>query len=203
MSRPRKIIIDDDGIYWGDRPIDSLAAGRLNMVLYPKAVALSVWTFVKSLCRETYQGLAEAVGSHTEPPQESSWQTITANRIVKAQWPKAAKAPNSAEKPSDLPVSASFGDVVGPYIGADSQLDPRLKGALRDAFSTFTKNWKPLKEPPGRGCVRVDGLVELQGTVRVMGVYVVGWYDPKRKAFVSIQTGLKHVLPLQKRLEQD
>ena len=44
-----RLIVDWDGLFWGDRSIDSMAAHKLNSVVYPKAVALATWTFLNVL----------------------------------------------------------------------------------------------------------------------------------------------------------
>lgn len=199
-----RIILDDDGIFWGDRPIDSLAASHLNMAIYPTAVAMTVWTFVNSLCRQTAQDVAKALGISTEPPQETTWQTVAINRMKQqgsfgAPGKETARIPGAMDKPSNFPFSSGNGDIIGTPFGGDSQLDPRIQGALHAASMTFAKNWQPAKQPPNRGCIRVDGLVELQGKNAVMAVYVLGWYDPKQKTFMAIQTGLKHLIQLKQR----
>ncbi|QLI64076.1 uncharacterized protein G6M90_00g025190 [Metarhizium brunneum] len=199
------IIIDDEGIFWGDRPIDSVAASHVNMAIYPKAVALTVWTFVNSLCRQTAQDVAKALGFNTEPPQDTSWQTVAINRMKEqgalgSGGKHAVKVPSTTDKPANFPFPTANGDLFGPSIGSDNtQLDPRIQGALHAASMTFTKNWQPVKQPPSRGCIRVDGLVELQGKNAVMAVYVLGWYDPKQKNYMAIQTGLKHLIQLKQR----
>ncbi|KHN95989.1 uncharacterized protein MAM_06094 [Metarhizium album ARSEF 1941] len=199
------IIIDDDGIFWGDRPIDPVAAGHLNMAIYPKAVALTVWTFVNSLCKQAAQDVAKALGFNTEPPQDTSWQTVAMDRMkeqgtIGSGGKQAVKVPVPTDKPVNIPVPAANGDVLGPSAGSDSnQLDPRIQGALHAASMTFAKNWQSVKQPPNRGCIRVDGLVELQGKNAVMVVYVFGWYDPKQKNYMAIQTGLKHLVQLKQR----
>ncbi|KAK2594265.1 hypothetical protein QQS21_008044 [Conoideocrella luteorostrata] len=199
------IIIDDDGIFWGDRPIDSLAASHLNLVIYPKAVALTVWTFVNSLCRQSAQDLAKALGFNTEPPQDTSWQTVAINRMKEqgglgTPGKQAVKVSGHDDKPTNSPFpSSSVGILGSPLGGNETQLDPRIQGALHDASMTFSKNWQPVKQPPNRGCIRVDGLVELQGKNALMAVYVLGWYDPKQKTYMAIQTGLKHLIQLKQK----
>lgn len=174
------------------------------MAIYPKAVALTVWTFVNSLCRQTAQDLAKALGFSTEPPQDTTWQTVFMNRMkeqetIGTQGKQAARVTGSGDKPPNFPLPTANGDLFGPPFGSDSQLDSRIQGALHAAAMTFTKNWQPVKQPPNRGCIRVDGLVELQGKNAVMAVYVLGWYDPKQKNYMAIQTGLKHLIQLKQR----
>ncbi|KAG5996952.1 hypothetical protein E4U43_002766 [Claviceps pusilla] len=105
----------------------------------------------------------------------------------------------STARPASLPASTDPGDILRSTFGSDSQLDPRVQDALHDAAMTFSKNWQPVKQPPSRGCIRVDGLLELQGKNALMAVYVLAWYDPKQKMFMDIQTGLKHLIQLKQR----
>ncbi|PNY28281.1 Uncharacterized protein TCAP_01785 [Tolypocladium capitatum] len=198
------LIIDDDGLFWGDRPIDSLAASHLNMALYPKAVALTVWTFVNFLFKQTAQDVAKALGLSTPPPPETTWQSVALNRMreqgaLGGPGKQPTDGPEQPEKPTRFPIQAAGGDIIGTPFGGESQVDPRIQAALQAASMTFSKNWQPAKQPPNRGCIRVDGLVELQGKAAVMAIYVLGWYDPKQRKYMGIQTGLKHLIQLKQR----
>ncbi|KAG5950761.1 hypothetical protein E4U53_004460 [Claviceps sorghi] len=198
------IIISDEGIFWGDRPIDSLAASHVDMVIYPKAVALTVWAFINSLCRQTARDVAKALGFGTEPPGDTSWQTVAINRMREQAGPdnpgkQAVKAPGSGGKSGNLPASTDPGDVLRPTSDSDAQLNPRIQDALHDAAVAFSKNWQPVKQPPNRGCVRVDGLMEFQGKKAVIAVYVLGWYDPKQKTFLTIETLFKHLVQIRQK----
>ncbi|KAK5992641.1 hypothetical protein PT974_06056 [Cladobotryum mycophilum] len=195
------IIIDDDGIFWGDRPMDSLAASHLNMAIYPKAVALSVWTFLNSLANQTANDIAKALGFNPAPPPETTWQAAIMNRIKEqgelgATGKQAVKVPGQPERAPNFPIHTSISEMIGSPFGSDSQVDPRIQNALQAATLTFSKNWQPAKQPPNRGCIRVDGLVELQGKTAIIAVYVLGWYDPKQRKYMGVQTGLKHLIPM-------
>ncbi|KAL3958628.1 hypothetical protein ACCO45_006790 [Purpureocillium lilacinum] len=207
------VVVDDDGIYWGDRPIDSLAASHLNMAIYPKAVAMTVWTFVNFLFKQTAQDVAKALGLGSAPPEETTWQSVALNRWREQGWreqgafggpgkqPAGAPAqqPQPDKQPAGFPIQTAGGDILGTPFSGESQLDPRIQAALQAASLTFSKNWQPAMQPPNRGCIRVDGLIELQGKAAVMAVYVLGWYDPKQRKFMGIQTGLKHLIQLKQR----
>ena len=171
------------------------------MALYPKAVALTVWTFVNSLCRQTAQDVAKALGLNGDQPPESTWQTVAINRMKEQSTPIGPPGKQSVkvEKPSGFPFPTGSGDILGSPFGGDTQLDSRIQGAIQEASMTFAKNWQPAKQSPNKGCIRVDGLVELQGKNAVMAVYVLGWYDPKQKTFMAVQTGLKHLIQLKQR----
>ncbi|KAG6009132.1 hypothetical protein E4U21_003201 [Claviceps maximensis] len=204
------IIIANEGIFWGDRPIDSLAATHLDRVIYPKAVALTVWTFVNSLCKQTARDVVKALGFGAEPPADTSWQTVAINRMKEqgglgTPGKQAVKVPgdksssSAGPQPVNLPASTNPGDVLTPTSDGDDQLDPRVQDALHDAVVTFNKNWQPVKQPPYRGCVQLDGLVEVQGKNALMAVYVYAWYDPKQKSFMSIRAVLKHLIQLKQK----
>lgn len=78
-------------------------------------------------------------------------------------------------------------------IDASSPYSINSIRALQAASLTFAKNWKPTQPAVNRGCIRVDGLVELQGESTNMVLHVLGWYDPKLRKYVNVQTKLKHV----------
>lgn len=198
------IIIDEEGIFWGDRPIDSVAASHLDMALYPKAVALSVWAFVNSLAKKTAEDIFKALGIRTPPPSDTTWQSAALDRmreqgVLGRPSKQPANEPDRSAKPAGSPMPTPGGDIIGNPISGWGPVDPRIQGALQAASLTFSKNWQPARQPQRRGCVRVDGLVELQGKTAVMAVFVLAWYDPKEMTFFGIQTGLKHLVQLKQR----
>jgi hypothetical protein len=190
------IFIDDEGIGWTDRPIDSLALKHLDAAIRPTAVALGVWTWttvvVKSMASEV--GKAFGVGAETPPP--TTWHSTVLGRPIQDAY--------GSRPPPGLPgtgnINTQFG-LTGQSQDDDqpeiSYLEKRIREdtqmASQEALLTFSKNWKPVKRPPTRGCIRVDGLVELQGEKAFMSVWVLGWYDPKQKKFVGIETKLKNL----------
>lgn len=112
---------------------------------------------------------------------------------------QAVKISGQPEKSPHSPAPSTQSDIIGTLFGGDTQLDPRIQAALQAASLTFARNWKPTKSPPNRGCIRVDGVVELRGKSACMAVYVLGWYDPKLRKYMGIQTGLKHLVQLKQR----
>lgn len=91
------------------------------------------------------------------------------------------------------------GDPDAPTLG-DPELQKRLQArqavASQVAWGEFQKNWKPVKKWPTRGCVVVDGTLEIKGDRAVMAVLVVGFYDPKAKKFVNLDARVKHIRAL-------
>jgi len=199
------IIIDEEGIFWGDRPIDSTAANHLAKVLYPKAVALTCWTFISFLAKQGFQDFTRALGFSDPVPPEPTFHPGPLERF-KGQGGFPAGPRNQTVRvvgQSERPPHGSFptgnGDIIGTLFGSETQFDPRIQAAIQAASLTFARNWKPTKTSPNRGCIRVDGVVELKGKTACMAVYVLGWYDPKLRKFMGIQTGLKHLVQLKQR----
>ncbi|KAH6900402.1 hypothetical protein B0T10DRAFT_470455 [Thelonectria olida] len=197
----RSIIVDEEGIFWGDRPIDSTAAGHLDKAIYPKAVAMTAWTFISFLCKQTMQDVAKALGFSGSDTPEPTWQNVTLDRLREQAGghggntgKQAVRILGQSERPAHGQFPTGSGDIIGTLFGGETQLDPRILAAIQAASLTFARNWKPTKTPPNRGCLRVDGVVELRGKTAFMAVYVFGWYDPKLKKFMGIQTGLKHLI---------
>ena len=147
-----RLIIDDDGLFWGDRPIDSLAASHLDMALYPKAVALTVWTFVNFLFKQTAQDVAKALGLGAPPPPETTWQSVALDRMreqgaLAAPGDSPPAGQNSRES-RQVPVQTAGGDMFGTPFGGESQVDPRIQAALQAASMTFSKKLATRKAAP-------------------------------------------------------
>ncbi|OAA81269.1 hypothetical protein LEL_00814 [Akanthomyces lecanii RCEF 1005] len=181
------ISIEDDGIYWAHRPIDTLAAKHLSLAIYPMAVAKAAWAFVsvlgKSLASDTavFLGIAEPA---RRPP---TWESVVMNR-VQGQDTVGASTNRALQ---DLKKTAQ------PAVSLGNVMPPSLEHASSAAMVTLAKSWKPAQQGPGPGCIKVDGLIQVSGKKAYMAVYVIAWFDPKQRKFVDIQTQLKHLLPFQ------
>lgn len=208
--------MDDDGIFWGERPIETLAANRLHRAVYPKAAALATWAFISSLTRQTAQEISHYLGF--EKQNEPSWENITFEALKRQQQthqpsqPTLEESKNSgafARAPSSngniarrLPPGTrplGMTDSLENWLGTDPAIDPKILMALLDASHTFSKNWQPVRRGIPRGSIRVDGLVELQGKSAILTADVVGWWDPKQRKFVSIDTGLRNLVQTKQR----
>ncbi|KAK6722010.1 hypothetical protein QX201_000877 [Fusarium graminearum] len=194
------IMIDEDGIFWGDRPIDSLAANFLAKALYPKALAMGCWTFISFLSKQVAQDIAKSIGLSEPDPPESAWQHVPVNSLpgtMPQQTPRVVVKHDAKAHPAHLP--PGFNEILGAAFGPDAKLDPRLQAASLAGAFAFLRYWKPTKTLPSRGCIKVDGIVELKGKTAVMAVLVAGYYDPKTRQYVAVQTRLKHLMQLRQR----
>jgi hypothetical protein len=214
------LIVDWDGLFWGDRSIDSVFAHQLNAILYPKAVALATWAFVSVLAQRTQANITKALGLGESKQQETSWQSVILERgkehkpgvfgsgsstppqIMRPSSPAGQASPSTSPASSvQLPVTGAaqgqdlLGFVKRP-VNTESAPSLSVLMALQAATLTLAQNWTPTQPAINSGCIRVDGLVELLGSSTVVAVYVVGWFDPQTKKYVNVQTRIKHAMPL-------
>ncbi|PHH84852.1 hypothetical protein CDD83_1284 [Cordyceps sp. RAO-2017] len=174
------IAVLDEGIFLAAKQVDTLSARRLDSALSPTAVALTAWTFVSMLYKQAAVDMMKAVGLG---PAAASEQGGPPN------------APAPRPKMTTRGIVERVTGASAPDAPADGQvrLDPRVEAASVAAAHTFAKNWRPPKQPPNRGCVRVDGILEYQGKTAILCFYVFAWYDPKLKHFMGIELKLKHI----------
>ncbi|KAH7196664.1 uncharacterized protein B0J16DRAFT_365961 [Fusarium flagelliforme] len=194
------IMIDEEGIFWGDRPIDSTAASTLAKALYPKALAMGCWTFVSFLAKQIAQDVGKGIGLIEPDPPESAWQHVPVGSLpgtMPQQTPRVVVKHDPKTQTSTLP--PALNEILGAAFGPDAKLDPRLQAASLAGAFAFLRYWKPTRTLPSRGCIKVDGIVELKGKTAVMAVLVAGYYDPKTRQYVAVQTRLKHLMQLRQR----
>jgi hypothetical protein len=202
----------EDGIYWAERPVDPVAARQIESAIYPKAAVLTAWSFVSTLVTQAAQDVAGTLGFGSTEAREVTWSSVTMDRIKGGFGTTSDQIANGSGQ-SEKPPSLQLPDRTGTGVGAtpaggelnpDNLLDAlhndsRIMAARRAASVTFAKNWKPKTSPPTRGCIRVDGMVEIQGKKAVLSLYVLGWYDPIKKKYVTVQANVKHLVSLRQR----
>ena len=205
-------MLDWDGLFWGDRSIESVAANQLDAIVYPKAVALAVWTFWNVLLQRTKDDISKALGFEGSKTQEITWQSAIINR-GKEQSPFGTTGKPSQghilAPPAPSGKESQSGSIRGPtpdFTGLfrkpgenDIPMSASMMQAFQAASFTLAKNWRPAEQPVNRGCIRVDGLIEVQGKSALMVVYVAAWYDPRAKKYTNVQATLKHILQTQQR----
>lgn len=195
--------------------IEPAAANQLDAIMYPKAVAMAAWTFWNVLIQQSKEDISRALGLSGSREQETSWQSVMIDR---------GKEKSSLGSPSGKPVQGTIFAPPNPQAKASQpgsiQGAPDFAGLFRKpgdpeapmgtasgsvllafqaASLALAKNWRPAEQLVNRGCIRVDGLVELQGRSGIMVVYVLGWYDPQARKYVNVQTKLKHLVQSKQR----
>lgn len=179
------ISIEDDGIYWAHRPIDTLAAKHLSLAIYPVAVAKAAWSFLSVLGKGLATDTAVFLGIAEPVKRLPTWESVVLNRMPQQETVGPGADRELQDLKKTLQSAVPFGDVM----------PSNLEHASSAAMVTLAKTWKPARQGPGPGCIRVDGLIQVSGKSAYMTVYVVAWFDPKQRKFVDIQTQLKHLLP--------
>lgn len=177
-----------------------MAVKQLDSVVRPTAVALSTWTWATIVLKGMVQDFSRALGFGADPPPPTTWHsTLPGLKDIYGATPHSSP-PGSGAMNSQVGMKGQPPQGSGIELTeVEKRMQEHAQLATQGALLTFSKNWKPIKRPPTRGCVRVDGLVEVQGEKAVMAVWVLGWYDPKLKKFVGIETKLKHMIPLKQR----
>lgn len=194
------LIVDYDGLFWGDRSIETVAANQLNSIMYPKAVALACWTFWNVYLQQTKREISKVLGFEPSQP-ETHWTSTLFDKPPRAI-ETTLSSPNTSDKapqPGSPHGPPDFAGLFRKPAEGQVTLSPNLSFALQAAALTLAKNWKHAEQAVTRGCIKVDGLVEVQGKAAVMVVYVIGWYDPRVKKFMNIHTQLKHLIQLKQR----
>ena len=201
-------MLDWDGLFWGDRSIESMAANQLDAIVYPKAVAMAVWTFWNVLLQRTKTDISKALGFDTPKEQEVTWQSALINRGKEQSAFGTTGKPSQGPgilappvPPNKLPQGPSS-DFTGLFRKPGENnvpMSPSMAHAFQAASLTLAKNWRPREQPVNRGCIRIDGLVEIQGKSAIMVVYVAAWYDPRVNKYMNVQATLKHLVQSQQR----
>ncbi|RCI12279.1 hypothetical protein L249_0498 [Ophiocordyceps polyrhachis-furcata BCC 54312] len=178
----------NDGIYWSRQPIEASLARTLDETVYPKAVALTFWTFWSSLLRQNAQSIYNSFAAN-EPPSSFPINSNPSNNPGNKSNPPPSDSSNL--DPSQIKRVL----MTNPLEVNESIIDAEIRTALQAALKTLGSKWRPAGKPPNPGCFFVDGVVEYYGPRASIGLYVWAWYDPKLKVWTSINLRLKHAKP--------
>lgn len=191
------LMVDEDAISWGERLIDSHVAHQLNGMLYPKAMALTTWTFIQVLSKSTINSIGEKIGLSSNAPVTTG--VALPPQDMAAAIRRLGGVDTSSPKPT--PRTQDNGqevqNILFKYLGESSlrQAPPGpIRNAMVAAMATFKKNYKPAEQPLPSGSVRVEGIMELHGKPLTMTISVQAWYDPKQKKFLNTKVTIKNML---------
>lgn len=161
-------------------------------------MAKAAWSFVSVLGTGAAMDVAIFLGLAEASAKPPTWDSLIIKRMQEQE--AMGRGGNQITGTSGASSNGDLQDLkkaLHSVVSLGGILPPGLENASSAAMLTFAKTWKPARQGPGPGCVKVDGLIQVSGKKAYMAVYVVGWYDPKQKKFVDIQTQLKHILPFQ------
>lgn len=200
-----RLIIDEDGVFWGYRAMDELSMNYIKSVLYPKAVVMAMLAFYTTLIPESFSRLF----SSDKPKDDHSWQgsILTRGKMEQRPIPETG-APlftpsrqNSGQNPRAV---QGMGPNQPPFIidskGQLVSVDGSMKGAIGAAvFNAYRTHLKKVEPAVNRGSVMVDGMIEFKGKGGLLTVMAVGWYDPKLKKFTHTKIMTKSFKPFNQR----
>ncbi|TDZ39953.1 hypothetical protein CTRI78_v010402 [Colletotrichum trifolii] len=195
------LLLEDDGLYWSNQPVDSLAVDRLRKILWPEAMTLSTWAFVSALARQHLADLSRMLGFETSqvalafPPvgvrKEQSQKTegplTSADRQTTNGTPAhdASNVSKTADaRQSEAPESGGTTNFVRETAVASVMGMRKVTDVPMYEFrKKLAQTWRPTKGQPPSGCVLVSGFVEIEMPRGYVLVDVWGHWNPKTELF--------------------
>jgi len=205
---PDRIEIADSYIAWTTRPVDPVQVSRLEAALWPKSIAVSMWSSYSTLWSLQVARAKQMLGIQSEvKPESASTKVVDFQELAKGdkgqEKPSGAVAGQGAEA-DKLPVVPSP-NLSSADAAKASEVKQRLQslgllGVMTDFSSALTsfknsllKTWKFPHTPPERGTVMVSGLVELVGSKANCVLDVRAAFHPKENRFVAIGVGVRRL----------
>lgn len=193
----RSIKITDEGIKWDKVPVEQEKLFRINRALQPTAMAISTWSFVKTVVSLSTRRVTRFFGLQTGPPtlQElllEQQQQMSQIYSPTTKQPQQPLGDTQTQKSGDLAAENSNITNKRPTqvgLGGDSSKSPMstpyeafLRGAV--AFNKeWKKNWEPTPYFPPGGSISVTGRVQFKCTKRAVTYDVSAIWDPKSRKY--------------------
>lgn len=202
------IEIADNYIAWTTRPVDPIQVSRLQSALWPKSIAVSIWSSYSTLWSLQVARAKQLLGIESEvKPQSTSTDAVDFQELAKGTKPQGKSSGANARPDAN---SDELSVVPSPNLSsADaekaSEAKQRLQslglhGVVTDFGSALTsfknslqKTWRFPNAPPERGTIMVSGLVELVGSKATCVIDVRAAFHPKDNRFVSVGLGVRRL----------
>ena len=164
------LIIDDDGIFWGERPIDPKSSSLLNKAVYPKAMMLAARDFGYATYIILQDDVRRYFGATQKPSQESMRQPMIVAMPGQGREPVSDRAFRPG-RPIKFPE------------GRDT-LSSRFWLAFMYSAARFQRN-RQVRQPIRRGCFELEGVARIESKTKAATVAIHAWYDPQQRKFVD------------------
>jgi hypothetical protein len=184
-------------------PVDSSTVFRLRQVLWPSALAQSVWAFAKVMAIDDSSRLARIFGIQPHINRPSIEQIIAQTqarqqenqRIKGLPTPAGPKptqpGPSDAQKAKAMTSLSEKANATGKATGEAEDSTLQTGTAIQAHFvkamfafkQQFSKTWQPAPAFPPRGSILVSGLVELDMPKAWFVFDIKAHWDPKNKSF--------------------
>lgn len=209
FERPGIEITDELTLRKSTRPVDEDSHRRLSNILFPTAVANSLYADSKGKLGRIWVDFKVYIG--WEEPKESRTQLQQMLASLPPNHPPFGRQPTASTSPSAPPTPLTGGGLQpspsgkepAPSNGEDSAYYDRFgfglpkPTALTLDLSTFRHSFvreyrqNGVKPQPPRGTFMVTGLVEVLGDRARITLDVAAAYDPKAGKFVMLGARLR------------
>jgi hypothetical protein len=196
-----RIEIGDNFIAWSTMPVDSLTVFRLKQTLWPSAMALSSWNFVKVLVADDAKRIAIMLGIRPHPPSIPTMDKFINHQFMEVGGLGKFGPPINSSQPSDgkktmVPTPQGTPDSNAPQTKpSELQLSELTRLYLSRPFTAFKAKffqvYKPLRDYPPRGSIVVTGLVELESPRAYLVMEVDAAWNPKTNKYDSRSMAMK------------
>ncbi|RYO98082.1 hypothetical protein DL764_007212 [Monosporascus ibericus] len=148
-----RIAIDEEGISIEEHPVSSLDVFRVRRILWPSALAMSLWSFTGALMRQNATAAAKALGY--EPKQQPTMTMQQTMERIHQQLQKPQPKTDS-KAPSSLPSTKS-------QVFQGSSADPTSPGAPASTGSSPAGVGGPLPAAPNAAAGKQKSAREIYG----------------------------------------
>ncbi|RYP02795.1 hypothetical protein DL765_010686 [Monosporascus sp. GIB2] len=148
------IAIDEEGISIEEHPVSSLDVFRVRRVLWPSALAMSLWSFTGALMRQNATAAAKALGFEPKQQQPTMTMQQTMERIH--QQLQKPQPKTDSKTPSSLPSTKS-------QVFQGSSVDPASPGAPASTGSSPAGVGSPLPAAPNATAGKQKSAREIYG----------------------------------------
>ncbi|PQE20398.1 hypothetical protein CJF30_00001702 [Rutstroemia sp. NJR-2017a BBW] len=196
------LAIGEDSISWVTMPVDASTVFKVRHVLWPSALMASSWSFMRVLAAEEVRNIAGLFGIEMQSPPPP----LTINQVI-ARHEQVLKNRLPAKNGPQQPLGDNKKPIIegaapdksntaggGSGIATPSSL-PAFHSHFVHAMTAFKmkmrEKYRPAPVVPPRGCIIVQGFVELDAPKAWIVCDVSAAWDPKTKTFDPRNVSLK------------
>ena len=209
-----RLEITDDYVALTTRPVDPIQVSRLKAALWPKPVAVSLWSSYSTLWSLQVRRAKQMLGikADTNPSNPSAADIIDFDKLAGADGKQDPHSGMGFEEEEETTNTDPASSTSPPSKAASSEDTAKMSeakqrlhnlgvlgaahdlGAALHAFQhSLIRTWRMPHAPPERGTIMVSGLVELVGTRATCVVDVRAAFHPKDNRWVAVGVGVRRL----------
>ncbi|KAI4255308.1 MAG: hypothetical protein LQ352_002640 [Teloschistes flavicans] len=198
------IEITEEHIAWTTQKVHPLHYQMLQMALWPKPIASSIWASYRTMVSLQYAKMKNYLGWESESEGSNRGNTNAAEidlsemdkkmtpkkpeSVPKAHSEQSTAAASSGKLPSRSSTGNWSSDLIRvlPSSSSVSGVDGDIAASVKAFRKTFAKTWRPARAPPERGTVIFSGIVELVGPKGVATLEILAAYHVAENKWTQI-----------------